>query len=274
MLAGAATLVQEQLVADAEERARKAAGRSGNTVVQVGVARDEQVLATVAVHVADGSAGRPPVRRHARSASTLAEVSRAVVPQQQVVPRRRHVEVRVAVRVEVGGDAPASLDRMSSPGRLADLGERPAVVAVEHRRRQATALAQPRRLGVGVRVDDEEVEATVAVRVEPAEARAHHRHDVRRRSEPERSVPEVEADVVRDVDEACRAGVPRGRQPRLARVVGRRAARKGAGQEDEDAHAPDPSCGSHRGEARRRRARHDAASHTRPRAPRRAARGP
>ena len=117
----------------------------------------------------------------------------------------------MAVAVEVGRDAAVPLDGDVRVRAGADVHELPVHVVEERAARQAAVRLPVGDVGVGVRVDDEEVEPAVVVVVEPAEAAAHHRLGVVRHAEAERALPEVEPDLLRrDVDEldageaACR----------------------------------------------------------------------
>ncbi len=208
-------LVQEQQVADTEHRRRKPTRSVGDGVQGVRVARHDEVGQAVAVHVAHGRAGAPAERRHARVARALREVAVAVVPQEQLLGGGRDVEIGVAVRVEIGGDAACPADGEVRARVLADVLEAAVVVPVERRLRQAALAPPARSLDHGVRVDDEEIERAVAVVVEPAEARALHGGDIGCGVPPERPLAEVEPDLVGDVDETRAA-----RRARLGQDAG------------------------------------------------------
>ena len=203
---------------------RVARGGAGDRPVHLGVAGDEQVGPPVAVHVADGRAGVPAEGDDPRRAGALRERAVPVVPEQLVVRGGRDVEVGEAVAVQVGGDAALSSHREACPRRAGDVHEPPVVVAEQCAARQAAVLVPCADVGLGVVVHDEQVEPAVVVVVEPAEPAAHHRRRVGRDAEAEGALPEIEADLLRDVrqanaGEACRrrplrrgAGLRRGRQ--------------------------------------------------------------
>ncbi len=172
----------------------------------VGVARDEQIGAPVAVHVADGGAGVPARRVDSGRARALGEGAVAVPPEQRVVAvggdvvaGGRHEQVGVPVLVEVGGDAAVAAELQVGARAAAHVLEAPPDVVEERAPRQA-ALRRPEVvLVVRVGVDDVEVEPAVVVVVEPAEAASHHRIRLVRDPEPECGLPEVEPDLRGDV---------------------------------------------------------------------------
>ena len=111
-------LVQVEEVALTAVVRREASGRGGDRRVDVGVARDDEVRAPVAVQVPDRGAGVPAEVVDPRLAGALGERPVALVPEQRVVAvrrdvvaRGRHVQVGVAVQVEVRGDAAAPAQR-------------------------------------------------------------------------------------------------------------------------------------------------------------------
>ena len=102
--------------------------------------------------------------------------------------RRRHVDVGVAVEVEVGGDASAPSQWRSAPASALTSVNCPLDVAVERAPRQPASCLPRAHVRLRVRVDDEQVEPAVRVVVEPAEPAAHHRRRVARHSEAEGAV--------------------------------------------------------------------------------------
>ena len=210
-----AALVEVQEIAHARVVVGKAGGGAGNRDVDVGVAGDEEVGPPVPVHVADRSARVPAVRADAGRASALRKRAVAVVPEQLVVARRRHVEIRVAVAVEICGHAPLTADGEVRSRAPAHVGEATAPVAEQRRSRQATARTPAVDVGLRVRVHHEEIEPAVVVVVERAEPAAGHRRRVGRDAEAKRALAEIETDLRRDVlePEPCetdRGGVARG----------------------------------------------------------------
>ena len=168
-------LVEEEQVANGGDVRRETRERTGHRLVRVGVARDEDVRATVAVDVGDRGAGVPAGVRE----RLLPEGSAARVPEDLRAARRRDDEVRPVVAVQIGRDAPVALHREIGVRRVADVAE-PAVRVLEERRPREAAVRVPlRRVGARVRVDGEEVEPAVVVVVEPADSSAHHRAVVR-----------------------------------------------------------------------------------------------
>ena len=184
-------------------------------MLHVRVAGDEEVGPAVAVHVGDRRARVPAERDDARLPRALRERSVAMAPEQHVVGRRRHVEIGVAVTVEVGGNAALAAERQARARPGGDVHEAPAVVAIQRTRGQPAVRLPGRQVVVGVGVDGEEVEPTVVVEIEPADASAHHRGRVVRDAEAERSLAEVEADLLRHVGQAeARERRPRRRRRR------------------------------------------------------------
>ena len=185
---------------------REARLRAGQRVVDVGVARDEEVEAPVAVHVRDGRARVPAGRVDPRRLRALRERAVAVVPEDgvvgvpaRVVPGGGDDEVGRAVAVEVARDAAAAAHRETRARLSRDVHE-PAVHVVEQAAPREPATGGVRGdVGVRVRVHDVEVEPAVAVVVEPAEAAAHHRRLVAGHAEAERALADVEPDAPRDV---------------------------------------------------------------------------
>ena len=191
----AVALVQEEEVAHAEMVRRVPRRRPRDRSVRLRVAGDEEVGPTVAVDVADGGAGVPAEGDDARGARALGEGAVPVVPEELVVGGGRDEEVGATVAVEVGGDAALAFDVESRVGLSRDVDEMPVVVAEELAVRQR---ATP-EVGVGVAVDDEQVDPAVVVVVEPANAPAHHRRRVRADAVAERALAEIEPDLPRHV---------------------------------------------------------------------------
>ena len=133
-----------------------------------GVAGDEQVGSAVAVHVRDGGTGVPAERDDAVRARTLGEGAVAVVPEQLVALRRRDVEIRVAVPVEVGCDAAFAANGAAGVRPAGDVHEPAVVVPEEGGARQPTAGGVPADVSLAVAVDDEQVRPAVVVVVQPA----------------------------------------------------------------------------------------------------------
>jgi hypothetical protein len=157
------------------------------------------------VDVGDRGSGVPAERAEGVDAGCVRPVRErpvAVVPEQHVVGVGRHEQVRVAVAVEVAGDAAVPLHRDVRVRPLADVGEAPTADVLEERAtRQPAVVAPERRVRIRVRVDDEEVEPAVVVEIDPAEAAAHHPVHVVRHAEGEVVLPEVQPDLLRDVRE-------------------------------------------------------------------------
>ena len=109
---------------------------------------------------------------------------------------------RVAVAVQVGGDAARALHPDARVRRLRDVREVPVLVLEELALRQAAVVFPVRQVAVGVRVDRVEVEPAVVVVVDPADAAAHHRLRVVGQRVVERVLGEVQADLRRDVRRA------------------------------------------------------------------------
>jgi hypothetical protein len=174
-------------------------------MVEVGVAGDEEIGPAVAVHVRDGGAGMPPERDDARPARALGERPVAVVPEEQVVRRRRDEQVGVPVAVEVGGDATLATRRHVETGGLRHVHEVAVDVLEELPHRSAAMLLPLRVLRVGVVVHRVQREPAAVVVIEPAEAAAHHRGRVVRDAEAERALLEVEPDGGGDVRQAVAA---------------------------------------------------------------------
>ncbi len=198
-------LVEVQEIAHGEVVRREARGRRDGDV-GVRVPRDEQVGAPVCVHVADRGSRVPACCGQPGLSRALGERPVALVPQERVVSvrgdvvaRGGHVQVGVAVEVEVRRDASVPPQRQRGTRAAADVLERPVDVPEECRPGWAAALVPGGELGVRVGVDDEEVEPAVCVVVEPAEAAAHHRRRVVRHAEPECAVAEAQAHRRRDV---------------------------------------------------------------------------
>ena len=92
----------------------EAGSGGGDWPVHIRVARHEKVRQSVVVHVPDRRPGVPAGRVDTGCSGAFRERPVAVVPEERVVSvgryvvsRRRHVDVGVAVEVEVGGDASA-----------------------------------------------------------------------------------------------------------------------------------------------------------------------
>ena len=176
--------------------------------VDVRVGRDEEIRPPITVYVADRRAGVPAERVDPGLAGAFGERPVSVVPEQRIEPvgghvvlGGRHVQIRVAVEVEVRCNAAVPAEREIGAGVSAHVLESPTDVA-EERALGKTALRLPgEQVGGRVRVDDEQVEPAVVVVVEPAQAAAHHGRGVARHAEAERALTEVEADLARDVNE-------------------------------------------------------------------------
>ena len=199
----------------------------GNRGVGVGVSGHEQIRAAVAVHVADRGTGVPARRVDPGRAGAFREGAVTVSPQERVVAvggdvvaRGRHVEIRVAVEVEVGGDAAAAPELQVRPRAAAHVLES-AVHVVEERAAGETAALRPAGVFVvRIRVDDEEVEPAVVVVVDPAQAAAHHRLGLVAHAEVECALREVEPDLGGDIlqmNAAERLGADRSRGGRCLR---------------------------------------------------------
>ena len=204
---------------------REALDRVLDRRVRVRVAGDEEIGAAVAVHVGDRCAGMPAEGDDAGLARALGERAVAVVPEEHVVRRRRHVEVGVAVAVEVGGDAALAANGHVGVRRLRHVHEPAAHVAEQGAGRRAAVLRPQRELRVGVVVDREEVEPAVVVVVEPADSAAHHRLLFRRQAVPERALLEVESRAGGDVRQPVAAQHGAGRRCFERRRLRRRAER-------------------------------------------------
>ena len=103
--------IEVQQVAE-RQVVRREAGRRLDPDVRVGIRRHEDVGSAVAVDVSDCSCGVPAGRGDAGLRGPFRERAVAVVPQQRVVSvgghvvaGARHVDVRMPVEVQVGGDA-------------------------------------------------------------------------------------------------------------------------------------------------------------------------
>ena len=189
----------EEEVANARIRVREPLRRSLDRSVEVGIARDEQVRPAVAVHVADRRSGVPPEIVDPGGLGALGERTVAVVPEERTRARRRDIQVRPTVEVEICSDAPVAPNCEVGAGTRAHVRERPVHVVEQAAAREAALLLPAIRLALGVGIDDVEVEPAVVVVVDPAEPPAHHRHRVVRHAEPERALPERQPGLARDV---------------------------------------------------------------------------
>ena len=217
MPAAVGPLVEEELAPDALVVRGEARDRSGDQGVHVGVARDEEVGPAVAVHVRHGRAGVPAEGHQPVGSRALAEGAVAVVPEHPVADRRGHVEVGVAIAVEVGGDAAVAADLQPGARARGHVDEPPAHVVEELAARQAAVPQPAREIRVRVRVDDEQVHPAVVVVVDPADAAAHHGGGIAGHAVAERALAEVDADLLRHVLQAHGGKALRGR------ACGRRA---------------------------------------------------
>ena len=199
-------LVEVEAVSHAGVVAGEPACRSGDRRVGVGVAGDEQVRPSVAVHVADRGARMPARRVDPRRPRAFRESAVAVSPEERVVAvggdvvaGSRHVEVGVAVQVEVGRDAAVAAKLQVCARAAAHVDELPADVVEQGTAGQATVLRPAHVVLVRVGVDDEQVEPAVGVVVDPAQAGAHHRLGLVVDAEAERALREVEPHLSGDV---------------------------------------------------------------------------
>ena len=202
--------------------------RVGDRGVEVGVAGDEEVGQPVTVHVAHRRTGVPAVVVDPRLARPLGEGPVPAVPQQGVVGGGRDVEIGAAVEVEVGGDASVASEREVGSRAPADVDERAALVVEERAPWQVALLLPSRDVVDRVGVDDEQVEPSVAVVVQPAEAPSHHRPVVSAvRREAERALTETQPYLPGDVVQVGCDGARRvRRQAAQRRTVS--AGRKGS----------------------------------------------
>ena len=132
----------------------------------------------------------------------LGEGAVAFVPQERPDRGGRDVEIRVPVQIEVRGDAPVAAEVEVGAGSRADVHELAFDVVEERAARQPTFLLPPVGLGQRVGVHDEQVEPSVLVVVEPAQAATHHGRGIRRHAPPEGAVAEAQPDLGRDVHES------------------------------------------------------------------------
>ena len=124
-------LVEVEAVAHADMVGREAGGGGRDRGVGVGVPGHEQIRAPVAVHVPDRGTGVPARGVDPGRARAFREGAVTVSPEERVVPvggdvvaRGRHVEIRLAVEVEVSGDAAAARE---AAGPLPSRGSRPRI---------------------------------------------------------------------------------------------------------------------------------------------------
>ncbi len=196
-----APLVQVQQVADPRVGVGEPLRGPGDGAVHVGVPGDEQVGPAVAVDVTDGRPRVPADGRGAGGLGPLGEGSVALVPQERAGLHARHVQIRVAVEIEVRRHAAVAADGEIGAGAGADVDEGALDVVVQGAPGQPARLFPPADLLFGVRVDRIEVEPAVAVVVEPADPRPRHRRRVGRDLPPKRTLPEVDPDLAGDVGE-------------------------------------------------------------------------
>ena len=114
----------------------------------------------------------------------------------------------MAVLIEIGCDTAVPAHRDVDSGIRAHVLEATTDVAVEPAPWQAALRLRGDDVDVRMRVDDEEVEPAVTVVVEPAQSSAHHRCRIQRHPESERSVAEVEPNLLGHVDERRAAQLP------------------------------------------------------------------
>ena len=116
-----------------------------------------------------------------------------------VVAGGRHVEVGVAVQVEVGRHAAVAAELQVCARAAAHVDEPAAHVVEQGTAGQAAVLRPAHVVLVRVGVDDEQVEPAVGVVVDPAQAGAHHRLGLVVDAEAECALLEVEPDLSGDV---------------------------------------------------------------------------
>ena len=211
--------------------------RVGDRGVEVGVAGDEEVGQPVTVHVAHRRPGVPAVVVDPRLARPLGEGPVPAVPQEGVVGGGRDVEIGAAVEVEVGGDAPVAAEREVGSRALAHVDERATLVVEERAPRQVALFLPARDVLDRVGVHDEQIEPSVVVVVEPAEASSHHRPVVSAvRGVPERALAETQPHLPGDVVEVGCDGA--GRVRRQGRRRDGRCRQGGRGSFAQDDEAP------------------------------------
>ena len=118
-----APLVQVEQVADPRVGVGEPLRGPGDGAVHVGVAGDEQVGPAVAVDVADGGPGVPAEGRGAGVVGPFGERPVALVPQERAAFGAGHVQVGVAVEVEVRRHAAVAPDVEIGAGAVADVDE-------------------------------------------------------------------------------------------------------------------------------------------------------
>ncbi len=170
------TLIHEQEIANAEVRVRETEARPLDGVVEVRVAGHEQIREGVPVHVPDRGRRVPPEGLDPRGRRPLRERAvAALVPEQGSLVGRRHVQIGVPVRIEVGRDAPVAAHREVGAGGGAHVDEGALLVVEERVAREPALLIPAACLRQGVGVHRVQVEPAIAVVVEPADASAEHR---------------------------------------------------------------------------------------------------
>ena len=184
------------------------AGRRVDDEVRIGVRRDEEIRPPVPVDVADDGCRVPRLPVDAGPDGAFGERPVPVVPKERVpgvrrdvVPGAGHVEVGATVHVEVGCHTAVSANGEVGAGARRHVHEPSSHVVVERGSREAAVGVRGNDVDVRVRVDDEEVQPAVRVVVQPAEPAPHHRRRVEGLPVPERTLAEVEPDLVCDVHE-------------------------------------------------------------------------
>jgi hypothetical protein len=194
-------VAQKEQVTHPEGSVGEPLGRLGIRVVGVGVAGNEEIRPAVAVDVPDPRSAVPAGGTNPGLGRTLRERAVSVVPQQLVDALGGHVQIDVAVAIEIRGDTTDAADGKTGAGFGGHVTEGAGFVLVQRRGGQATLFAPAGRLDLGVGVDDEQIQPPVVIEVQPAEPTSHHRRGIRRDPPAEGPVFEVDADLMCDVDE-------------------------------------------------------------------------
>ena len=134
------------------------------------VVRDEEVELAVLVVVEPERAGRESAVRDASLLGHVRETPAAQISKQAVAAKRRDVDIRVAVVVEVGGRPAHPVDLHVEPRPARDVGEDAVHVSIE--RRPRPGLLRGGRVEAPA-VDEQHVLPAVSVHIEEHDAGAH-----------------------------------------------------------------------------------------------------